>query len=52
MNKIRKINIQTILEIFTDYLDHIYFEGFTENLMSDDPERFRAEFQQFKEDYC
>ena len=46
------ITLQTTLEIFTEYLDSIYYEGFTESLANEDPERYSAELEMFKESYC
>ncbi len=34
-----------MIEIFTEFMDHqLYYDGFTAELLHNDPERFRFEF--------
>lgn len=44
------------IEVFTEYMDEqLYYEGFTDELLLNDPERFRFEYSEFVklyEDIC
>lgn len=39
------------IEVFTEYLDSIYYEGYTEQLASDNPQAFTFELNQFFDNY-
>ena len=39
------------LEIFIEWLDSLYYQGFASQLQSDDPERFQWEYDHFIENY-
>lgn len=40
-----------MFEIFVEYLDGIYWEGYTLELAISNPEAFRFELKQFKKNY-
>jgi hypothetical protein len=39
---------QSIVEIFTEMLDQIYYEGYTQDLVDSDPEKFNWELKEFQ----
>lgn len=41
-----------MLEIFIEFMDQqLYYEGFTAELLQDDPARFRFEYEEFRKLY-
>lgn len=36
-----------MMKLFTELMDQIFYEGFTEEISRTDPERFEFEWQQF-----
>jgi len=39
---------QSIVEIFTEMMDQIYYEGYTEDLIASDPMKFDWELKEFQ----
>ena len=39
---------QSIVEIFTEMMDQIYYEGYTEDLIASDPIKFDWELKEFQ----
>ncbi len=39
---------QSIIEIFTEMMDQIYYEGYTEDLICSDPQKFDWELKEFQ----
>ena len=39
---------QSIVEIFTEQMDQIYYEGYTEDLIASDPMKFDWELKEFQ----
>ena len=40
-----------MIELFVEFTDGIYYEGYAEHLAKDDPEKFRFELDEFLENY-
>ena len=38
--------------LFTEYLDSIYFEGYADQLATENPESYKQQFEQFKTMYA
>ena len=39
---------QSIVEIFSEMMDQIYYEGYTEDLIASDPQKFDWELKEFQ----
>jgi len=39
---------QSIVEIFTEQMDQIYYPGYTEDLIASDPQKFDWELKEFQ----
>ncbi len=39
---------QSIVEIFTEMMDQIYYEGYTQDLIDSDPQKFDWELKEFQ----
>jgi hypothetical protein len=39
---------QSIVEIFTEMMDQIYYEGYTQDLIASDPKKFDWELKEFQ----
>ena len=39
---------QSIVEIFTEMMDQIYYEGYTQDLIDSDPKKFDWELKEFQ----
>ncbi len=40
-----------MIELFIEFTDSLYFEGYTRQMASDNPERFSFEFDEFQNNY-
>ena len=40
-----------MIEIFVEFIDSIYWQGYAKNLAEDDPEKFSFELNEFLENY-
>jgi len=40
-----------MIELFVEFTDGIYYEGYAEYLANDDPEKFHFELNEFLENY-
>jgi len=40
-----------MIEVFVELMDQLYYEGYTSQLASDDPERFNFELNDFLNNY-
>jgi len=40
-----------MIELFVEFTDGIYYEGYAEHLAKDDPEKFNFELNEFLENY-
>ena len=42
---------QSIVEIFSEMMDQIYYEGYTEDLIASDPMKFDWELKEFQSQF-
>jgi hypothetical protein len=42
---------QSIVEIFSELMDQIYYEGYTEDLIASDPMKFDWELKEFQSQF-
>ena len=48
----RKLDDQTLMELFREQMDQICFPGYTDEVLLNDGKRFQFEFEQFKNCYA
>jgi len=41
-----------MIELFIEFVDGIYYEGYAKQLSQDDPEKFTWEYNEFISNYC
>lgn len=49
---VREIDDQALMELFREQMDQICFPGYTDEVLLNDSERFKFEFDQFKKCYA